>query len=153
MAASINQTPDADGVEVGLMAPADSVTTVTFHGAALEDYLLYDMATGEQTPLFDGFAVEVEGNVSGRLFITAGIDTSEIEDSAIRIIPQGDEAVVKAPAACGTLTVRVFDTLGRMVASVEGMEREARVSLDPGVYVVEAEGSEKGRKTAKISLK
>ncbi len=153
MAAAINQTPDADGVEVGLMAPTDSVTTVTFNGAALEDYLLYDTATGEMTPLHDGFELEMAGSVSGRYFLTSGIDTAEIEDGTIRIVPARHEVVVTAPAVCGDLTVRVYDTLGREIATAEGFAEEVRISLDPGIYVIDAEGSEKGRKAAKVSIR
>ncbi|MDE6342780.1 MAG: hypothetical protein K2K93_10715 [Muribaculaceae bacterium] len=153
MAAAINQTPDADGVEVGLMAPADSVTMVTFNGAALEDYLLYDTATGEMTQLFDGFELEMKGNVSGRYFLTSGIDTKEIEDGTIRIVPARREVVVTAPAVCGDLTVRVYDTLGREIATAEGFSEEVRIALDPGIYVIDASGSEKGHKAAKISIR
>ena len=153
MASAINQTPDADGVEVGLMAPADSLTVVTFNGLALEDYMLYDTATGEMTQLYDGFELEMTGSVSGRYFLTAGIDTAEIEDSTIRIVPVGHEAVVTAPAVCGELTVRVFDTLGREVANAEGFEQEVRIALDPGIYAVEAVGSEAGRKSAKLQIR
>lgn len=153
MASAINQTPDADGVEVGLMAPADSLTVVTFRGLALEDYMLYDTATGEKTQLYDGFELEMEGSVSGRYFLTNGVDTAEIEDGSIRIIPGAHEVVVKAPAVCGELTVRIFDTLGREVAKAEGMEEEARIALDPGIYVVEAVGSDAGRKSAKIRIR
>lgn len=153
MASAINQTPDADGVEVGLMAPADSVTVVTFNGLALENYMLYDTTTGEKTQLYDGFELEMEGSVSGRYFLTNGVDTAEIEDGSIRIIPGAHEVVVKAPAVCGEFTVRVFDTLGREVAKAEGMEEEARIALDPGIYVVEAVGSDAGRKSAKIRIR
>ncbi|MDE6637263.1 MAG: hypothetical protein K2K32_03395 [Muribaculaceae bacterium] len=153
MASAINQTPDADGVEVGLMAPADSVTVVTFNGLALDDYLLYDTATGEMTQLYDGFELEMTGSVSGRYFLTAGIDTAEIEDSTIRIVPVGHEAVVTAPAVCGELTVRVFDTLGREVANAEWFEQEVRIALDSGIYAVEAIGSDAGRKSAKIQIR
>ena len=153
MASAINQTPDADGVEVGLMAPADSVTVVTFNGLALEDYMLYDTETGEKTQLYDGFELEMTGSVSGRYFLTNGVDTAEIEDSTIRIIPVGHEAVVKAAAVCGELTVRVFDTLGREVAKAEGYEQEVRIPLDPGIYAVEAVGSDAGRRSEKISIR
>ncbi|MDE5998231.1 MAG: hypothetical protein K2G77_08495, partial [Muribaculaceae bacterium] len=153
MASAINQTPDADGVEVGLMAPTDSLTVVTFNGVALEDYLLYDTTTGEMTQLYDGFELEMEGSVSGRYFLTAGIDTAEIEDGTIRIMPIGREAVVTAPAVCGEMTVRVFDTLGREVAKAEGMEGEVRIALDPGIYAVEAVGADAGRKSTKLQIR
>ncbi len=153
MASAINQTPDADGVEVGLMAPTDSVTTVVFNGLALEDYLLYDTETGELTQLYDGFEMEMIGAVSGRYFLTAGIDTTEIEDNTIRIVPVGHEALVTAPAVCGEMTVRVFDTLGREVAKAEGIMQEVRIPLDPGIYTVEAVGSDAGRKSAKVQIR
>ncbi len=153
MASAINQTPDADGIEVGLMAPTDSVTVVTFTGIALEDYMLYDTATGEITQLYDGFELEMEGSVSGRFFLTSGIDTAEIEDGAIRIVPEGQDVLVTAPAVCGELTVRVFDTLGREVAKAEGFEREVRIALDPGIYAVEVTGSESGHKSTKLSIR
>lgn len=153
MASAINQTPDADGLEVGLMAPTDSVTVVTFNGLALEDYMLYDTATGEKTQLYDGFELEMTGSVSGRYFLTSGVDTVEIEDGAIRIMPVGHEVVVTAPAVCGELTVRVFDTLGHEVAKAEGFEGEARITLDQGIYVVEAVGSDAGRRSVKLSLR
>ena len=153
MASAINQTPDADGVEVGLMAPTDSVTVVTFRGLALEDYMLYDTETGEKTQLYDGFELEMTGSVSGRYFLTSGVNTVEIEDASIRIMPVGHEVVVKAPAVCGALTVRVFDTLGREVAKSEGFEGETRIALDPGIYAVEAVGSDAGRRSAKLSIK
>ncbi|MDE5872243.1 MAG: T9SS type A sorting domain-containing protein [Muribaculaceae bacterium] len=153
MASAINQTPDADGVEVGLMAPTDSVTVVTFRGLALEDYMLYDTTTGEKTQLYDGFELEMTGSVSGRYFLTNGVDTTEIEDGTIRIMPERHGVVVTAPAVCGALTVRVYDTLGREVAKSEGFEQETRIALDPGIYVVEAIGSETGRKSAKLSIR
>ncbi len=153
MASAINQTPDADGVEVGLMAPTDSVTVVTFKGLALEDYMLYDTTTGEKTQLYDGFELEMTGSVSGRYFLTSGIDTAEIEDGTIRIRPIGHEVVVTAPAVCGELTVRVFDTLGREVAKADGFDEEVRIALDPGIYAVEVVGAETGRKSAKLQIR
>lgn len=45
---------------------------------------------------------------------------------------------------------RIF---GREVAKAEGIMQEVRIPLDPGIYTVEAVGSDAGRKSAKVQIR
>ena len=68
-AASINRTPLADGVEIGLVADDDDDCILRFDNIdAIDGYSVYDKVTGESHRLYDGMEYQVHGSVSGRLF-------------------------------------------------------------------------------------
>lgn len=153
MAALINQTPDFDGIEIGVAAGSeDDETELRFDGEKIDGVHLLDTKTGEVVDLEPGFTMMVKGSASGRFFLTRSSNVEPIIDEAIRIYKESGELVVKAPEMCGVVTVRVYDPTGRLVATEMENGMEIRVSLPAGIYIVEVKGSESGRKTAKIRL-
>lgn len=153
MAALINQTPDFDGIEIGVAAGSeDDETELRFDGEKIDGVHLLDTKTGEVVDLEPGFTMMVKGSASGRFFLTRSSNIEPIIDEAIRIYKESGELVVKAPEMCGVVTVRVYDPTGRLVATEMENRMEIRVSLPAGIYIVEVKGSESGRKTAKIRL-
>lgn len=144
-AASINATPLADGVEIGLMAGNDDACVLRFDNvAAIDGYSLYDRATGESYPLYDGMEYRVQGSVSGRLFLAGGDYVHEIDKSAeIRIMSAGGVIRALSPDSKATMEMSVYDVAGKQVASVSGCQgfAETRVSAD-GFYIVVAKDSD-----------
>lgn len=137
MVASLNRLPQLAEVEVGLMAAPDAATRLTFTGElAAAGLTLYDAATGETVDITDGADYVVEGPAAGRLFL-APRAAAEMESSIAARVDGRDIVVTIAGAECDNLTVRVFDTMGNIVAVSEGWD-EVRVDVEPGIYIVDA---------------
>lgn len=75
-----------------------------------------------------------------------------LDDNSITITTDNTSVVSTAPAACGVLTMNVYDLTGCLVASESSENGEVRISLASGIYVIKAEGAKTGKKTAKIII-
>lgn len=161
-AAVVNVTNDAEGLEIGVYdnskedTDVESSKFIRFSDTdTFADYMLLDVATGESRPVEEGMTLPVEGNVSGRYFLTRGSDMKD-EIRSIRVSRDGNEVTVSTGR--GTLSVEVFDALGRHVGSHAAGSPEAtdgaRVSfpLPSGVYLLRvSDGVE--RRTPKLIIK
>lgn len=136
MAATINQLPDSYTIEVGVMAPEDAVTTLSFRNVdVLPDAVLHDTATGAETPLYEGMTYEVSGPVSSRLFITSGIE-SVIGEEAIRVSVDGRDVTVTAPEGNG-VEISVYDLSGMACDRLASESNVMTFGLDSGVKILE----------------
>lgn len=161
-AAVVNVTDDAEGLEIGVYdnskedSNEESSKFIHFSDTdAFTDYMLLDVATGESRPVEEGMTLPVKGNVSGRYFLTRGSDMKD-ELRSIRVSRDGNEVTVSTGR--GTLSVEVFDTLGRHVGSHTSGSPEStdgtRISfpLPSGVYLLRVtDGVE--RRTPKLIIK
>lgn len=155
-AASINRTPLADGVEIGLMADDNEDYVLRFDNiAAIDGYSVYDKATGESHRLYDGMEYQVHGSVSGRLFLTAGESAPQMEHTAaIHIMSSGNTIRAVSPDNKAVIEMSVYDVAGKRVASVNGSQGfvETHVS-DGGFYIVVAKDSDCRVARRKVILK
>ncbi|WP_297063800.1 hypothetical protein [uncultured Duncaniella sp.] len=144
-AASINSTPLADGVEIGLLADDDDDYILRFDNiAAIDGYSIYDKVTGESHRLYDGMEYQVHGSVSGRLFLTSGEGAPQEEwTAAIRIISSGNAISAVSPDNKAVIEMSVYDVAGKRVAFVNGSQGfvEAHVSAG-GFYIAIAKDSD-----------
>ncbi|MDE6422698.1 MAG: T9SS type A sorting domain-containing protein, partial [Muribaculaceae bacterium] len=150
-ALSINFCNDAEGVEIGVAADADTETVIRFEGVQPGcDLSLLDKEEYSLTSLYAGMEIQLKGAAAGRYFLTRSSGIEEVY-SGIEWSVEGNTLVVYDRSCSGSLDVKVFDTLGREVASDSTNGDSVRVALPHGVYVVEiANASE--RKSAKIRM-
>lgn len=152
-AVSINSTDDAEGTEVGVIAPEGYVSYLTFENTSDFSHLsLLDTATGEATPLYDGLEVEVTGPATGRFFLTASAGTPETELLGLRFEIVGNDVTVYAPAADTGLEVSAYTVSGMTAASVY-CEGEATLTFDSGIYIITARASDGTSLRRKIVIK
>ena len=149
-ALSINFCDDAEGVEIGVIADADTKTVLRFDGSETIDGLsLLDKANYTLTPIHEGMEITVDGMAAGRYFLTYGARVEEVF-GGIEWSKNNDGLEVCDRASSGYLEVKVYDTLGRLMTSAVSDGERIHIALSHGVYVVEmANGNE--RKSVKIS--
>lgn len=140
-AVGINTTPLADGVEIGLVADDEDVSTLRFDNvASVEGYSIYDRLTGESIPLYDGMEYDVQGSVAGRLFLTLG-NGADYEDASGGIRIMSADGIIKAvaPVKDSVVNMSVYDPAGKQLVSVSGEKGyvEAAVSTG-GFYIIVA---------------
>ena len=147
---SINFCEDAEGVEIGVIADADTKTVLRFDGSETIDGLsLLDKADYTLTPIHEGMEITVDGMAAGRYFLTYGARVEEVF-GGIEWSKNNDGLEVCDRASSGYLEVKVYDTLGRLMTSAVSDGERIHIALSHGVYVVEmANGNE--RKSVKIS--
>ena len=149
-ALSINFCDDAEGVEIGVIADADTKTVLRFDGSETIDGLsLLDKADYTLTPIHEGMEITVDGMAAGRYFLTYGARVEEVF-GGIEWSKNNNGLEVCDRASSGYLEVKVYDTLGRLMTSAVSDGERIHIALSHGVYVVEmANGNE--RKSVKIS--
>lgn len=135
VAASINTMPEIGTTEIGLIADdTHAQTTLRFNGAdCVEDAMLYDVMTGETTPIYEDMEYTVEGSATGRLFITASMPG--IAERGIHITQSGNTVSVTSPLP---VSVNVYDMHGLHILSRSAESGITSFTLDQGVYVIEA---------------
>ena len=99
-AALINATDNADGMEIGVIAPKGTATKLVIDNTAdFSHLLLLDTATGETTPLHDGMTLQATGSVAGRFFLVGSTSTPKAELLGLRLTIKGNDVTVIAPNA------------------------------------------------------
>ena len=150
-ALGIQTVPDAEGVEIGVIADDDTETLLRFSGIGEEaGLMLLDKADLSLTPIGEDTEVTVQGPAAGRLFLTYGIAEEGVM-SGIEWTVSGRVLTVTDLAASGVLEVNVYDTPGRRVAHAGTSGDSLTMELMPGIYVVEM-ATAKERLAAKIRL-
>ena len=153
-AVSINSTPQAEGVEIGLLAPEDAVTVLRFDNTESVDGLsLLDTATGKSTPLTDGLEIEIKGGASGRLFITAKADTPEADLIGLKVYVRGSDIIATAPNIETCIDLAVYSITGQSIASVSGCMGEAVIcNMSKGFYIVTATATDGSKSRLKVAV-
>ena len=150
-ALSINFCEDAEGVEIGVIADADTETTLRINGVdAVPGLYLLDKADNSLLPLEEGMEINVTGHTAGRYFLTYGV-ADEGMLSGIEWKAAGGVLTVTDNAGSGLLEVTVSDTLGRIVSRKGNGARTLSIPLEKGVFVVEMRTA-KEHNTAKIRI-
>lgn len=142
-AASINTTPLADGVEIGLLADDDNDYILRFDNiASIDGYSILDRVTGETQRLYDGMEYLVQGSVSGRLFLSVGEGQAD-KTAEIHITTSGDVIRAVSPGNKTMIEMSVYDLAGKRIVSASGCQGfvETRLSAE-GFYIVVARDSE-----------
>lgn len=159
-ATAVNRVKEARRIPMGVFAGDGTVTTLTFTGTStLRNPRLYDAATRQETPLSDGYQLELNGASHGRYFIvsdgpvTSGVSVSNASGSELcvySVIP--GEVIVSASVPMGL--VRVYSAAGAAVRSVDaGGSDVCRIQgVGSGVVVVSVELPD-GSHTRKIVVK
>ena len=138
-ATTINTLPDVNGTEIGLETLSDDGAVLSFENVdCVYGYMLYDTETKEYTPIYEGMEYGIRSGYNGRLFITAGETDDEIE--SLQLLVNSNELVARTVR--NSLQLNVFDTLGRKVWDVSENSNEVRVTLESGIYVIEARDEE-----------
>ena len=150
-ALSVNFSSEVEGVEIGLIADADTETVIRINGVdAAQGLYLLDKSDLSLTPLEEDMEIEVRGSAAGRFFLTYGIP-GEGALSGIDLGVTGGVLTVTDNASSGLLEVTVYDTMGRVVDKAAGNTQTLSLPLGKGIYVVEMR-SARERKTAKIRI-
>lgn len=111
-AVSVNQLKDAQRIPLGVTAADGSVVTLTFSGvAAVKDAAIYDAELQNETPLYEGYQLTVNGPSYGRYFLighgsgTTGITETGAEGnvSVSSIVPR--QVVVTSDTALRSVSV------------------------------------------------
>ena len=149
-ALSINFADTAEGTEIGVAADSDAMTTLRFEvPETMEDLSLLDKADYSLTPLYDGMEISVEGAAAGRFFLTHGNNVEEVY-GGLEWAVDNSGLTVCDQASTGRLSVKVYDTVGRRIASEATGADSIRIDLAQGVYVVEITN---GNETKSIKIR
>ncbi|MDE6449810.1 MAG: T9SS type A sorting domain-containing protein, partial [Muribaculaceae bacterium] len=150
-AASINTTPEAEGVEIGLVACDDDVTVLRFDNVGCVDgYSLCDRTTGESYRLYEGMEYRVCGPVSGRLFLTAGKGVDDVDASAgIYIMSAGDIVKAVSPDSEAVIEMSVFDLAGKRIVSADGRQGVVETRMPAGGFYIVVAMDQDGRQARK----
>lgn len=138
-AVTINTLDNIDRLEVGLVNTDNNPVTLSLSGVGNigTGLSLYDALSDTYTPLYDDMDVTVTGAVAKRLFITsAAIDTETVNTISVKV--DGMDVNVTATNVADGLDVHVFDTMGRNIANVFDPEGDATITLERGIYIINA---------------
>jgi hypothetical protein len=156
LATTINSIHDFRVLPVGVESDSDAPCTLTFNGVEqLGDSLsFYDAKEQKLTPLKSGMTFEVSGQTQNRYFIVRSLDKQEAADEThLLIFTEGLTAKVIASTAEPILSVRCYDTGGRLIHKANPQSQEYSFSLPmSGIYIIEAE-TENDHKTRKVLVK
>ena len=134
MAVDINTLPEIDSTEVGVLAPAQEQVFLRFTGVDESMGLcLYDKLTSKSTPLTEGMSYEVNGDMSGRLYL---VKSHTQEGSGIQITADGNLLCVKDPLGAA-LTVHVYSSSGMLLGTYHGAGKVV-CKVSSGACIVEA---------------
>lgn len=158
-AVSVNQLKDAQRIPLGVTAADGSVVTLTFSGvAAVKDAAIYDAELQNETPLYEGYQLTVNGPSYGRYFLighgsgTTGITETGAEGnvSVSSIVPR--QVVVTSDTALRS--VSVWSAGGALLKKVSpnGNFTCTLNGVDSGMVVVRTE-TESGSQVTKIRVR
>lgn len=153
LATTINSIHEFRSLPLGVESNSDAPCTLTFKGVeALGDSVaFYDALEQTLTPLESGMQVSVSGQTRNRYYLVRSLSKEEAAaETHIQIFTEGLTAKVVASTAEPIVSVRCFDTAGRLIHSASPQSTEYSFTLPiSGVYIIEAE-TENDRKTKKL---
>ena len=156
LATTINSIHDFRSLPIGVESNSDAPCTLTFQGVeALGDSVaFYDAVEQTLTPLKSGMQFSVSGQTQNRYYLVRSLNKKDAaEETHLQIFTEGLTAKVIASTAEPILSVRCFDTAGRLIHSASPQSTEYSFTLPrTGIYIIEAE-TENDRKTKKVMAK
>ena len=156
LATTINSIHDFRSLPLGVESNSDAPCTLTFQGVeALGDSIsFYDAMEQTLTPLKSGMQFSVSGQTQNRYYLVRSLNKKDAaEETHLQIFTEGLTAKVIASTAEPILSVRCFDTAGRLIHSASPQSTEYSFTLPrTGIYIIEAE-TENDRKTKKVMVK
>jgi len=153
LATTINSIHDFRSLPIGVESTSDAPCTLTFQGVELlgDSVAFYDALEQKLMPLESGMKVTVSGQTQNRYYIVRSLNQKvAAEETHLQIFTEGLTAKVIASTAEPIVSVRCFDTAGRLIHSASPQSAEYGFTLPvAGVYIIEAE-TENDRKTKKL---
>lgn len=158
MAVSVNLIKDQTVIPLGVYADEGEPVTLTFSNvASLQQPVLYDAVNGSETPLTEGYTLELLGSSHGRYFLSAEGSTTGITETATGssdvtvYSPVADRLVVASGS--GMRSVSVWSVGGALLRS----ENPAGLScVIDGIHdevVIVKVNTDNGTKTVKLNVK
>lgn len=138
MAASVNSIPEVTTTELCVAAKPEELTVLHFENTqAYNNAMLADVLTGETMPLYDGMEYEITGAATSRLYIVAAAD-DVLASNAITVTIEDNNITVCAPDNGLGLDIAVYDMTGRVIANHSTANNSAKLTLEQGIYILEA---------------
>ncbi len=156
LATTINSIHDFTCLPLGVESSSNAPCVLTLQGVELlgDSVSFYDAVERKLTPLESGMKFTVSGQTQNRYYLVKTlIEEEAAEETHLQIFTEGHAVKVIASTAEPIISVRCFDTNGRLVhqATPQSMDYSFTVAND-GIYVIEAR-TEKDRKTKKVIVK
>ena len=156
LATTINSIRDFRSLAVGVESTSAAPCTLTFNGVELlgDSVSFYDAVEKKLTPLESGMQFEVSGQTQNRYYLVRSLIQKEAaEETHIQIFTKGLTAKVVASTQEPIVSVRCYDTSGRLIHKADPQMPEYSFSLPrAGIYIIEAE-TENDHKVKKVMTK
>jgi len=156
LATTINSIHDFRSLPVGVESNSDVPCVLTFQGVEMlgDSISFYDAVEQTLTPLQSGMQFSVSGQTQNRYYLVRSLIQEEAAaETHLQIFTEGLTAKVIASTAEPIVSVRCFDTAGRLIHSASPQTAEYSFTLPiAGIYIIEAE-TENDRKTKKVMAK
>lgn len=156
LATTINSIHDFRSLPIGVESNSDALCTLTFKGVELlgDSVAFYDAVEQTLTPLESGMQVSVSGQTQNRYYLVRSLIQEEAAaETHLQIFTEGLTAKVIASTAEPIVSVRCFDTAGRLIHSASPQTSDYGFTLPTaGIYIIEAE-TENDHKTKKVLAK
>ena len=156
LATTINTIHDFRSLSLGVESASEAPCILTFNGVELlgDSVAFYDAVEQKLTPLQSGMQFTVSGQTQNRYYLVRSLIKQEVAaETHLQIFTEGLTARVIASTAEPIVSVRCYDTAGRLVHAAKPQTQEYGFSLPrAGIYIIEAE-TEKDHKTKKVLVK
>lgn len=156
LATTINSIHDFRSLPVGVESNSDAPCVLTFQGVEMlgDSISFYDAVEQTLTPLQSGMQFSVSGQTQNRYYLVRSLNKKDAaEETHLQIFTEGLTAKVIASTAEPIVSVRCFDTAGRLIHSASPQTAEYSFTLPlAGIYIIEAQ-TENDRKTKKVMTK
>ena len=122
--------------------------------ALADTVALYDALEQTLTPLESGMTLQVSGQTRNRYFLVSSLNPEKAaEETHLLIYAEGRTATVAASTQQPIVSVRCFDTGGRLVHQAAPQASKYTFTLPAnGIYIIEA-STEHDTKTKKVASK
>ena len=153
LATTINTIHDFRSLPIGVESTSDAPCTLTFRGVEMlgDSIAFYDAVKQELTPLKSGMQFKVSGQTQNRYYLVRSLIQEEAAvETHLQIFTEGLTAKVIASTDEPIVSVRCFDTAGRLIHIAEPQTREYSFVLPrKGIYIIDAQ-TEDDRKSVKV---
>ena len=153
LATTINTIHDFRSLPIGVESTSDAPCTLTFRGVEMlgDSIAFYDAVKQELTPLKSGMQFKVSGQTQNRYYLVRSLIQEEAAaETHLQIFTEGLTAKVIASTDEPIVSVRSFDTAGRLIHTAKPQTREYSFVLPrKGIYIIDAQ-TEDDRKSVKV---
>ncbi len=154
-AVSINRLKGMTVIPLGVFSTDDSEYTLTFTGVDfLGEPSLYDAEEDTETPLTEGYTLDMQGASHGRYFIKTSADVTEEEDGLLNIsVYSTDHRRVTVSSSAEIERVEVYSVSGMLQRRVFPSSVACTIDdIESGITVVSVHTSE-GSAVRKITVR